>query len=126
MVEELKQHLHRTIKRVDGLHAIIISDRDGIPVIRAATENAPEFALRPAFLATFGAGTEQAGKLGLSKNKSIVSIYSTYQVVQINKLPLVLSLIASSQANTGALLGLEDELNDLLEDIKIAVESSVS
>ncbi|XP_014667850.1 PREDICTED: ragulator complex protein LAMTOR3-A-like isoform X2 [Priapulus caudatus] len=123
---ELKQYLHRIIRRVDGLYAIIVSDRDGVPVIRAATENVPELALRPGFLATFSTGTDQASKLGLSRNKAIVSMYTSYQVVQLSKLPLILSFVASSQANTGVLLGLENELSDLLKDIKAAVDITVS
>uniref|UniRef100_A0A8D2QPP1 Late endosomal/lysosomal adaptor, MAPK and MTOR activator 3 n=1 Tax=Zosterops lateralis melanops TaxID=1220523 RepID=A0A8D2QPP1_ZOSLA len=86
---------------VEGLHAIVVSDRDGVPVIKVANDNAPEHALRPGFLSTFALATDQGSKLGLSKNKSIICYYNTYQVVQFNRLPLVVSFIASSNANTG-------------------------
>ncbi|KAB0345072.1 hypothetical protein FD755_020004, partial [Muntiacus reevesi] len=66
-----------------------------------ANDNAPEHALRPGFLSTFALATDQGSKLGLSKNKSIICYYNTYQVVQFNRLPLVVSFIASSSANTG-------------------------
>lgn len=66
-----------------------------------ANDNAPEYALRPAFLSTFALATDQGSKLGLSKNKSIICYYNTYQIVQFNRLPLVISFIASSNANTG-------------------------
>uniref|UniRef100_A0A8C2QVG7 Ragulator complex protein LAMTOR3 n=1 Tax=Capra hircus TaxID=9925 RepID=A0A8C2QVG7_CAPHI len=85
---------------VEGLHAIVVSDRDGVPVIKVANDNAPEHALRPGFLSTFALATDQGSKLGLSKNKSIICYYNTYQVVQFNRLPLVVSFIASSNANT--------------------------
>lgn len=146
-----------SIISVEGLHAIVVTDRDGVPVIKGnsiiwvpgvfvyllklnlrfimfsylvANDNAPEYALRPAFLSTFALATDQGSKLGLSKNKSIICYYNTYQVlsllkskyvwlkicscsyfniccvfpwqiVQFNRLPLVISFIASSNANTG-------------------------
>lgn len=45
-----------------------------------ANDNAPEYALRPGFLSTFALATDQGSKLGLSKNKSIICYYNTYQV----------------------------------------------
>lgn len=69
--------------RINGILCIIVTDRDGTPVIRATSENAPgELALatKPTFLATFTMATDQASKLGLGKNQSIVCMYSNYQV----------------------------------------------
>lgn len=48
-----------------------------------ANDNAPDYALRPAFLSTFALATDQGSKLGLSKNKSIICYYNTYQVLYI-------------------------------------------
>nr|XP_032825057.1 ragulator complex protein LAMTOR3 isoform X2 [Petromyzon marinus] len=79
MAEDLKRYLYKQLVKVDGLHAIVISDRDGVPIIKVATENAPETALRPSFLGTFALATDQGSKLGLSKNKSIVCYYSSFQ-----------------------------------------------
>merc|ERR1712018_5750 len=121
MVEELKKYLFHLLKITDGLHAIIISDRDGVPVIKVCTDPTPELSTRPKFLSTFGMVTEQASKLGLSNNRSLVSVYGTYQVVCLNKLPLIVTMIATSEANTGVILGLEHELSDTLEEVKKAV-----
>ncbi|XP_074679269.1 ragulator complex protein LAMTOR3 isoform X1 [Strix aluco] len=109
---------------VEGLHAIVVSDRDGVPVIKVANDNAPEHALRPGFLSTFALATDQGSKLGLSKNKSIICYYNTYQVVQFNRLPLVVSFIASSNANTGLIVSLEKELTPLFEELRQVVEVS--
>ncbi|XP_057582730.1 ragulator complex protein LAMTOR3 isoform X1 [Hippopotamus amphibius kiboko] len=109
---------------VEGLHAIVVSDRDGVPVIKVANDNAPEHALRPGFLSTFALATDQGSKLGLSKNKSIICYYNTYQVVQFNRLPLVVSFIASSNANTGLIVSLEKELAPLFEELRQVVEVS--
>uniref|UniRef100_A0ABI7YZ87 Ragulator complex protein LAMTOR3 n=1 Tax=Felis catus TaxID=9685 RepID=A0ABI7YZ87_FELCA len=100
--QDLKRFLYKKLPSVEGLHAIVVSDRDGVPVIKVANDNAPEHALRPGFLSTFALATDQGSKLGLSKNKSIICYYNTYQVVQFNRLPLVVSFIASSNANTEA------------------------
>ncbi|XP_051821202.1 ragulator complex protein LAMTOR3 isoform X1 [Antechinus flavipes] len=100
MADDLKRFLYKKLPSVEGLHAIVVSDRDGVPVIKVANDNAPEHALRPGFLSTFALATDQGSKLGLSKNKSIICYYNTYQVVQFNRLPLVVSFIASSSANT--------------------------
>uniref|UniRef100_A0A8C5QJR1 Mitogen-activated protein kinase scaffold protein 1 n=1 Tax=Leptobrachium leishanense TaxID=445787 RepID=A0A8C5QJR1_9ANUR len=109
---------------VEGLHGIVVSDRDGVPVLKVANESAPEHALRPSFLSTFALATDQGSKLGLSKNKSIICYYNTYQVVQFNRLPLVVSFIASSNANTGLILSLEKELGPLFEELRQVVEIS--
>ncbi|XP_072553852.1 ragulator complex protein LAMTOR3 isoform X2 [Paramormyrops kingsleyae] len=107
---------------VEGLHAVVVTDRDGVPVIKVANDNAPEYALRPAFLSTFALATDQGSKLGLSKNKSIICYYNTYQVVQFNRLPLVISFIASSNANTGLIISLEKELAPMIEELRQVVE----
>uniref|UniRef100_A0A671X5M4 Late endosomal/lysosomal adaptor, MAPK and MTOR activator 3 n=1 Tax=Sparus aurata TaxID=8175 RepID=A0A671X5M4_SPAAU len=101
MADDLKRYLYKQLQSVEGLHAIVVTDRDGVPVIKVANDNAPVHALRPGFLSTFALATDQGSKLGLSKNKSIICYYNTYQIVQFNRLPLVISFIASSSANTG-------------------------
>lgn len=62
---------------------IIVTDRDGTPVISARAEDAPleiGLATKPTFLATCTMAADQATKLGLGKNQSIVCMYSNYQV----------------------------------------------
>jgi len=61
--------------------------------------------------------TTQASKLGLGVNKSVVCMYAKYQIVHISKLPLVVSFIASQDANTGHILSLEDQIDPILLDL---------
>lgn len=77
--------------------------------------------MRPSFISTFGMATDQGGKLCIGKNKSVICIYSTYQVIQINKLPMVITFIALSNSNTGHILSLEDQIDPLLNDLKCAI-----
>ncbi|OXU30179.1 ragulator complex protein LAMTOR3-A [Nasonia vitripennis] len=121
MTADLKKFLHGLLNRVEGLHSILITDRDGVPAVFVANEKAPELAMRASFLSTFGMATDQGSKLGLGKNNTIICMYSSYQVVQMNKLPLVVSFIASHDCNTGHILDLEKKIDPVLCQLKNAV-----
>lgn len=108
--------------RHEGLLAIMITDRDGVPLVKVSDPKVPQNALRASFLSTFSTTAEQASKLGLLKNKSIVCFFASYQVVHFSFLPLVVSIIATSQANTGLLLGLEKEIEETAKKIKVVVD----
>uniref|UniRef100_A0A8D2JMH7 Ragulator complex protein LAMTOR3 n=1 Tax=Sciurus vulgaris TaxID=55149 RepID=A0A8D2JMH7_SCIVU len=114
--DDLKRFLYKKLPSVEGLHAIIVSDRDGVPVIKVANDNSilDPNSLRPDFLSTFALATEQGSKLGLSKNKSIICYYNTYQVVQFQ----------SSNDNTGLIVSLEKELAPLFEELIKVVKVS--
>jgi len=121
MTVELKKFLYQQLNSVEGLHSILITDRDGVPVVSVANDKVPEMATRASFLSTFGMATDQGSKLGLGKNKTIICMYSSYQVVQMNKLPLVVSFIASHSCNTGHILSLEDKIDPILSNLTNAV-----
>ncbi|CAG5135601.1 unnamed protein product, partial [Candidula unifasciata] len=121
MIEELKTYLFKLMATVDGLHAIVITDRDGVVILKVADQMAPDTALRPAFLSVFGVMTEQASKMGMGSNKRIINYYDRYQTVQVNNHPLLLHFIADKNANTGLILELENSLEDVLKDISKVV-----
>uniref|UniRef100_A0A8C6P010 Late endosomal/lysosomal adaptor, MAPK and MTOR activator 3 n=1 Tax=Nothobranchius furzeri TaxID=105023 RepID=A0A8C6P010_NOTFU len=117
MADDLKRFLYKQLQRL-----VFPWERSVDGPRRFANDNAPVQALRPGFLSTFALATDQGSKLGLSKNKSIICYYNSYQIVQFNRLPLVISLIASSGANTGLIMSLEKELTPLIEDLRQVVE----
>ncbi|XP_055935117.1 ragulator complex protein LAMTOR3-like isoform X1 [Argiope bruennichi] len=121
--EVAKKFLQDIIKRVNGLRAIVITDRDGIPIIKVNAPDIQDPISKPNFLASVSLAIEQAGKLGNGKNNRIICMFNTIQVIHFNKSPLMISLIASSKANTGILLNLESELNGLVEDLRTAIEA---
>ncbi|BFZ02662.1 hypothetical protein BsWGS_05701 [Bradybaena similaris] len=121
MIEELKTYLFKLMGTVEGLHAITITDRDGVVILKVADQMAPDTALRPAFLSVFGVMTEQASKMGMGSNKRIINYYDRYQTVQVNNHPLLLHFIADRNANTGLILELENSLEDVLKDISKVV-----
>jgi len=118
MADELRKGLMQILSSFDGLFAIIISDRDGVTILKANAESAPEQALRMNFLSTFGTASDQASKLGMGKNTRIISMYQNYQVIQISKLPIVITLIARNSANTGHLLSIEAKLDPLVQALR--------
>ncbi|XP_043274928.1 ragulator complex protein LAMTOR3-A isoform X2 [Venturia canescens] len=118
---ELKKFLYKLLNGVEGLHSILITDRDGVPVVSVSNDKVPELATRASFLSTFAMATDQGSKLGLGKNKTIICMYSSYQVVQMNKLPLVVSFIGSHSCNTGHILSLESKIDPILNDLRNAV-----
>jgi len=122
MSDPLQKYLQQLMLSVEGLQAIIIADRDGVPIIKAHTEQVPEMALLPNYLATFSTAADQASKMGFGKNNAIVSMYGGFQVVQINKYPLMITLVAESSSNTGLLRKLEDPLATVLKEL-LVVES---
>uniref|UniRef100_A0A4W5PHK0 Late endosomal/lysosomal adaptor, MAPK and MTOR activator 3 n=1 Tax=Hucho hucho TaxID=62062 RepID=A0A4W5PHK0_9TELE len=113
LLQDLNRYLYKQLPSVEGLHAIVVTDRDGVPVIKVAKDNAPEYALRPGFLSTFALATDQDSKLRLSKNKSIICYYNTYQIVQFNRLPSMISFIARSSL----IISLENEVVPLIEEL---------
>ncbi|PRD21470.1 UNVERIFIED_CONTAM: lamtor3 [Trichonephila clavipes] len=119
----LDENIFGSTKKVDGLRAIVITDRDGIPIIKVNALEIQDPVSKPNFLASVSLAVEQAGKLGNGRNRRIICMFNTIQVIHFNKSPLMISLIASSKANTGILLNLESELNGLVEDLRTAIDA---
>ncbi|TMW47828.1 hypothetical protein DOY81_007101 [Sarcophaga bullata] len=124
MTEDIEKYFKNLLKKINGLYIIQITDRDGAPVMRVSQDKNVDFTLTPSFISTFTTASDQASKLGLNRNKTIISMYSNYQVVQMNKLPLILTFVGSENCNTGHILALEQQLDTYLEDMKLAVSES--
>lgn len=124
MVEEARKILQDLLSKVSGLYCILITDRDGVPVLKVSSDQAPEQAMRPGFISTFGLAVDQGSKLGLGKTETLICSYSQYQVIQMNKLPLIISFIASDSCNTGHILALESNIDLLMANLTLAVAES--
>ncbi|XP_055919156.1 ragulator complex protein LAMTOR3 homolog [Eupeodes corollae] len=121
MTDDIKKYFNGLLQKVNGLYLILITDRDGVPLLKVSQERNVDFALMPSFIPTFTTASDQAGKLGLGRNKTIISMYSNFQVVQMNKLPLILTFVGAENCNTGHILSLEKQIDTHLDDIKLAV-----
>ncbi|XP_060520393.1 ragulator complex protein LAMTOR3-A [Cylas formicarius] len=121
MVEEVKRNLQELLAQVNGLYGIFFTDRDGVPLLKINSEKLPEHALRPSFISTFCLAIDQGSKLGLGKTNNLICLYSQYQIVQMNKLPVIVTFIASEHCNTGHILALEKELDPIISSLTLAV-----
>lgn len=121
--QNLNNYFQNLLSNIDGGLAILVTDRSGVPVVKVLSGKCPESSTRGSFLSTFATATEQASKLGLSKNKHMICIYESFQVVMFNFLPLVVTVIGSVNSNTGLILNLEKEFAPLLEKLKSHVKN---
>ncbi|KAI8356169.1 Ragulator complex protein LAMTOR3 [Blakeslea trispora] len=106
---------------LDGLLLAMVTDRDGVIVLKSASEKAKDSMTEPTIPTTFTVANNQASKLGLGQNKSIISIYDQYQVIQLDQSPFVITLIAESYANIGLCTNLGQDLLKLTEPLVEAV-----
>ena len=133
-------------KKVNGLIAVIITDKEGVPLIKGMIaytttinisisnllfcsvvneSSDPNSSSRPTFLSSnFTTGVEQAGKLGIGLCQTIVSHYHNYQIVHFNKEKLIVALIANNTTNTGVLLALENEFDIICNELRQCVDNN--
>ncbi|CAG9816313.1 unnamed protein product [Phaedon cochleariae] len=121
MVEEARKYLQDIMAQVNGLYCILITDIDGVPLVKVSSDKTPEHATRPNFISTFRLAIDQGSKLGLGKTNTLICCYSQYQVVQMNKLPLIVSFVASDSCTTGHILALESQLDPIIEQLALVV-----
>jgi len=110
-------------QRIPGLHAALVTDRDGVVLVKATNSGFDENSFENSSAALFAVTTEQAGKLGLGKNKSIINFRKEHVIVHINDLPLVISFVASIDANVGMILALAPDLVRALAPLATSVAS---
>ncbi|RHZ75805.1 hypothetical protein Glove_209g173 [Diversispora epigaea] len=121
MSEEIQMYFDKLLLRIDGLKVITVTDRDGVILIKSESKDFSDRVLEPTLSTTFSVVNDQASKLGLKKNKFIISVYENHQVVHFNNATLITTLVADSTANTGMLLNLGDELKDVTDVIVSAL-----
>lgn len=119
-VELFKKELNHLMKSIPGLLAVLIIDRDGVPLIEVHKDLVPELAMQASALSMTVLAADQVAKLGFGKCNTICCDYDNYQVVTFNKLPtsLVVTLIADSNANTGMLLSLGSDFDPVINELR--------
>jgi len=115
---EVRQLITEVAANTPGVVGVVISDKDGVPVLKSAIEaNLLEGCFRHQFLSVFGTLSEHAHKMCLGQTSSIMATFDDYQVVHTYQEPLVLTIIASTDALTGQLMSLASSLKPLVSDI---------
>jgi len=124
-MEDVRKLLMTYVKDVDGMLGIVLCDRDGVPIIRSTVEDCPEPVTRPAFLSSHATTSEQAGKMGLGSNETIMAVYQHYQVVHMVHAGIVITLIATADALLNELKNTGEKLKPLVQDIGFEVLDQV-
>merc|ERR1712059_184563 len=122
-MEEVRKHVAGYLDNVPGLLAILVSDRDGVPVVKASLPECPESATRPTFLANGFSGSlaEQASKIGAGPCTGMVAVYQTHQLVHCLCQDLVVTMVAKADSNTGHMNSLVETMRPFLTDLSNAV-----
>lgn len=119
-VELFTKELNQLIKSIPGLLAVLIIDRDGVPLIQVHKDLAPELAMQASALSLTVLAADQVAKLGFGKCNTICCDYENYQVVTFSKpsSSLIVTLIANSKANTGMLLALGPDFDPVVNELR--------
>jgi len=108
---------------VPGLLAILITDREGVPVVKVYSQECPDNAVRPGFLGGGFNGhlAAQASKLGAGACLGMVAVYHSHQLVHHIVEELMVTLVARADSNTGHLGSLVERMKPLLQDLSRTV-----
>ncbi|KAI7862317.1 Ragulator complex protein LAMTOR3 [Spinellus fusiger] len=115
----LETTFEKTVSRYfhDGLKAAMVTDRDGVVILQYVSPDAPPKVLEPAIPTSYAIASSQASKLGLQRNKCIVSVYNLFQVVQMDQNPLLITLVGDADANTGLFMHLGQRIIDMTQSL---------
>ncbi|KAI9342002.1 Ragulator complex protein LAMTOR3 [Obelidium mucronatum] len=120
----LDAHFQTLVKTTSDLKAILITDRDGVILLKVEEPNLPAKVTKAALSATFSLSCDQASKLGMGKALMVMSSFDEYQIVQYTYAPLILHLIAPTHANTGLLIEIGSQLKKEVMIIAKAVSNA--
>jgi hypothetical protein len=84
-----------------------------------------ELQVDPSLSSSFTSAAEQSGKLSIGVNLSLTSYFDNYTLVQMNLLPLVVSLLAAPDANVQLITNCMPEIARMLEPVRTSVQQTV-
>merc|ERR1719482_2306250 len=99
------------------IHVALLTDAAGAILLRAGETGEEVMLALQRMGATFAQTAEQAGKAGRGKNMHTTAFYDKAVVVHISAAPLVLTLLAGSEANVGLLLDAVPQLLDAVQPL---------
>eukprot|EP00922_Rhytidocystis_sp_ex-Travisia-forbesii_P020585 GHVS01030261.1.p1 GENE.GHVS01030261.1~~GHVS01030261.1.p1 ORF type:complete len:154 (+),score=33.18 GHVS01030261.1:156-617(+) len=125
-VYNIRRFLMDALNRVDGLQQILVTDRDGVVILKVPLE--PDEMRNPridqALTTVFSSSNDQTSKLAyIGKINYVLSLYDEGLVLQVNAAPLVLTFHADVDTNTGEILELLSPMVEALEGMRRAVEA---
>ena len=123
MVEELRRVLSQHIAEIPGILALVISDKDGVPILQANIDNAHtvDACLRYQFLSSHAIVKESSKKVQLNGMKKALVCYKDKQILSVMHGSLILSIIGKANANTGQMENLAKQMQPIVNDVSNAV-----
>ncbi|XP_040573544.1 ragulator complex protein LAMTOR3 [Lepeophtheirus salmonis] len=118
-MDSLKGYLKKKCSSVDGVYGIVLSDKEGVPIIKSVYPEDQE--PKPQLLSILSFVGEQGSKLGLGKSRLVIANFQNYQVVQKNYSPIMLTIFASKSSNTGQLIELAKVLEPFVTSVSEAI-----
>eukprot|EP00729_Bicosta_minor_P016920 gene16920-19050_t len=127
---DLRVILTELLPRIEGLKAVVITDAEGVSLIKVTAgdeeeDAAVESVITPSFLVTATAAAEQSCKLGTGANTAAIIAFEKFQVVHTVASPLMIHLVSAASSNTGLLLDMARDLKTTIAPLqaKMAAES---
>ena len=123
MVEELRRVLVQRLTEMPDIVALVISDKDGVPILQASTDNSPavDLCLRYQFLSTNAIISDSSKKVKLQGMKKSLISYNDKQILSFCRDQLTLSIIGQATANTGQMENIAKQLFPVMKDVSRAV-----
>ena len=102
---------------IDGIEAILIRDKDGVPVLKLPTNEAVDQLDLQTLIPPVQILQDQSSRMNLKKLKTVVTYWSARQIITYNVPPLVIIVAADTNVNTGALLNLYNDLQSMASEV---------
>ncbi|KAF2364463.1 Ragulator complex protein LAMTOR3 [Trinorchestia longiramus] len=114
----IRKYVYNLLESTPGLLAIVITDKDGVLIVKVCSKDNPELSQRSSYIAPFASASDQASKLGLGRNNTIVCLYDKFQVVSMNKGSVHMHFVGAADGNTGDFLTLDSQLDPILPNLE--------
>jgi len=116
-------YIEDLVFRIPHVHLIIVTDRDGVELIKASDDSLSDRSIDYRFSCLFASASDQASKLGLGANSHIIARYTELTVVQVAILPLLVTVVCSDKVNIGLVVNAIPELKAKLEGTRVGVQT---
>ena len=122
----VQNYLEDLLFRIPHLQLVLVTDRDGVQLLKAASDAFGDTAVESTFSSLFSTSSEQASKLGLGANAYIVSTYPAHVILQVNVAPLIVTAVGERALNLGLLINAIPELRAKLEGTRNGVQMHIN
>lgn len=108
--------LPQLFAHIDGIEAVLVLDKDGVPVLKLPTAEAVDQLDLQTIIPSAQTLQDQSQRMNLKKLKTVVTYWSARQIITYNVPPLVFIIAADTNVNTGALLSLYNDFQTIASE----------